>query len=268
MIKILVPTDFSANAENAVNFAIAIANNKGGYIQLYHTYHVPSTTGSFLSVERFITKDAKEAMSKLVKKVESKIEPGVIVDYSIVNDTVVTAICNKAKKDNYDLIVMGTQGESGLKGKIFGSNTAAILNKTQVPLLAIPANADSQKMENIVLAVDDNVISSKEVVGILNYIKNSGDSKLSVFHLEKEAEKEKGIHSSVKQFVDYDTLETTKFENGQNVNEAIDEYTERSKTNLLCMIKRERSLWSVLLNPSATRSEVGHSSIPLLVLHD
>ncbi len=268
MIKILVPTDFSSNAENAVNFAVSIANRNGGYIQLFHSYQVPSSTGSFISVERFIKKDAIEAMSKLVKKIESKVETGVIVDFSIVNDLVVSSICSKANKDKYDLIVMGTQGESGLKGRFFGSNTAAILNKTKLPLLVIPEKADSRKLDKIVFAVDDNAISSKEVVAVLNYIKNQFEANLMVFHLENKVDKEKGIHSSIKQFVDYDVLETTNFETGQNLNAAIDENTKRNNTNLLCMIKRDRSLWSILLNPSATRSEVGHSSIPLLVLHD
>ena len=58
MKNILVPTDFSEHANNALDYAVAIANRFGSHITLFYAYKVYSTTGMLVSVERFM-KDGK-----------------------------------------------------------------------------------------------------------------------------------------------------------------------------------------------------------------
>ncbi|NJK82891.1 MAG: universal stress protein [Saprospiraceae bacterium] len=56
MKKILVPTDFSKNAEIATEYALAMANQFGSQVTLYHAFQVQSATGSFASTQHFLRK--------------------------------------------------------------------------------------------------------------------------------------------------------------------------------------------------------------------
>jgi len=268
MFKILLPTDFSSNAENALDFAIQIANRKGGYIQLYHVYNVPTSTGSFISVEKFIKEDCEKEMSKIIKRIEPLLNPSVIVDYTIISGSVISNVCNKAEKDNYNLIMMGTLGSSGLKGKLFGSNASGIMKKSKVPLIAIPKDAVYQPISKILLAVDDNPISDGEVLKPLKYIKDIFDASLTIFHLLMKPEEEKGIHPSVLNSIEYDSNESTTHSYDKTIHKTIEDYAQGKAANLLCLIKRDRGYWQEFLNPSVTKKELGKSTMPLMILHD
>ena len=268
MFKILVPTDFSANAENALNFAIEIVNRTGGYIQLYHAYTVPSSTGSFISVERYITKDAELELARLVKKIKPRLSSKVILDSKMANGSAIALVCNKAETDDYDLIVMGTQGASGLKGRLFGSNASGIMNRTKVPVLAIPSEVKYQPLDKIVFAVDDNPISDKQVVQMLQRLKKEFSARLFIFHLELPEPVDRGVHHTISNAFKESLFETAKYDSNQNMHKMIDDYAVKNNANLLCMIRRKRGVWHEFLNPSITKSEVGNSSLPLLILHD
>ncbi len=54
-----------------------------------------------------------------------------------------------------DIVVMGTHGASGITELILGSNTASVIEKAPVPVLAIPANAVYTGINNVVYAYDE-----------------------------------------------------------------------------------------------------------------
>ena len=75
MKKILVPTDFSTPAYNALEFAIHLANHFGGHIELIHVYEVIHKTGMLKSVRDFMQRDAEEQLSRVVKLVKAQLFP-------------------------------------------------------------------------------------------------------------------------------------------------------------------------------------------------
>lgn len=268
MLKIAVPTDFSDNALNALDFAIELVNHTGGIIQLYHVYSVPSSTGSFISIEQLITEVAEKEMATLLRNARPKLKENVVIDYTLARGSVVPTICSNAESRNYDLIIMGTMGESGLKSKIFGSNASGIMNRTKLPVLAIPSEATFKPLDKIVVAIDDQPISDKSVMELLNTIQNTFKASLNLFHLEIDPAEDKGIHASVVEAFDQAHAETFKSNGNESIQEKIDDYAEASNADLLCMIRRKRGLWHEFLNPSITKKEVKQSSLPLLILHD
>ena len=73
MKNILVPTDFSDNAANALSFAVAIANRFGSHITLFYAYQVYRPTGALVSVERYIREDADNDMEELLAKTQAQL---------------------------------------------------------------------------------------------------------------------------------------------------------------------------------------------------
>lgn len=265
MKKLLVPTDFSENARNALAYAIEIANLFGSHIHLLHTYKLPRKAGMFISVDRYVLEEIRPDMKLWEDWAEKKLRNGASVSSSIIRDHTVRTIAHTAEEEEIDLIVMGTQGASGLKEVFMGSTTGAVLQQVSIPLLAIPSDFGFQPIRTIVLAVDDLDISSHQVVAPLTRLARSFEARVMVYHLEKELE-DTGVDPSVDIFLD-GVDHSFHFElERKELNRSINGFVEENKADLLCLIRRPRGFIEGFFRTSVTRKKVFSSPVPLLVL--
>lgn len=160
MKKVLVPTDFSEQAGNALKVANRIAHKSGCEVILMT---VIEPTKSFSgsndasqaedSIEQkyiqYLVENAEGRMSKLTNEIEfantnctTRVEIGNI--YKAITDMVL--------KESIDLIIMGTQGSSGLDEILIGSNTEKIVRTSACPVLTVRGNPEDFTGENIVFA--------------------------------------------------------------------------------------------------------------------
>lgn len=268
MKKILVPTDFSKNANNALRYAINIANYFDAAIALVHIYEVRSTTGSFTSIERFMREDAEKELGKLVNETEPKLLRKTSLRARAINGYVVDSLCNIAQTEKMDLIVMGTQGATGLKEIFLGSITEGVMNKTTVPMLAIPNNYSYRPLKNMLFAVDSGIVADADVIKPLTKLAKAYQARVNVFHLETETETEivgvdPGIPYSLKGIKHSFESEALSLD----INLVINNKVEREKMDLICMIRRARGFWENLFHRSVTQKEIFNSPVPLLILH-
>ena len=70
MKKILVPTDFSENAKQALVYAIGVANQFDATIYVVHAYQVSSSTGGLISIERIVEEDREKELISLLREVK------------------------------------------------------------------------------------------------------------------------------------------------------------------------------------------------------
>lgn len=264
--KILVPTDFSPNAQNALEYAIQIANYFGINITLLHTYKMYSSAGMLVSVESFMERDSEEMMAEEKSKFQNKLENGARLKTKVVKGEVISSIKNIAHKESFDFVVMGTQGASGLKEVFLGSVTNALIKRSKTAILAIPTNYKFQDIKNIVLAVDEQALSNQEVLLPLKKIATGFDAEIKVFHHVMNGEididpKISNALGDVNHSFHYDL-------NNKGLNESIHHFVEESNADMLCMIRRKRGFWQNLLHNSATSEEAFHSKIPLLILQE
>lgn len=267
MTKILVPTDFSENSLNALDYAVDLINQLGGYLLLYHVYQVPMSTGSLISIERFIKKDAEKEIEEIYQRVKPQLKKNVEMETRVSRGHAVQLISKIAENPECSLVVVGAQGRSALKDVFLGSIAAGVMKSTTTPVLAIPHGYKFKPLKKIVLAMDDDPISNISVVKMLKDIVKSFIATLNVYHLE-EAEVETGIDSSVGEFLQEMNYSHLKLQKDSNINEAINDYLDKENADMLSMIRRERGFIKNFLHPSLTRREVFSSQIPLLILHD
>lgn len=292
MKNILIPTDFSSNAAKAVEYALPLANRLGARITLLHTYTVPSRTGMFISVEPYIVEDAERSAREITNWLQPRLQNGASVEVQIVRGETASTIAALAEEGEIDLILMGTQGASGLAEVFLGSVTQAVLRRTKKPVLAVPAGLPFEEQpQAFVLAVDDEELDGSgfddfeagdDMGGGLNADDTAGvlrplvdlakvfDASVRVFHLEQK-QGDAGIDpaldrllSAVKHSFHYE-LEATE---NIDIKERIDQFVRESGASLLCMIRRERGFLERLLEGSHTTREVFSSPTPLLILHD
>lgn len=157
MKRILVPTDFSAHADNALKVAAQIAKETKGEIFLLHMIEIPrqmndAITGAtgFPDVILFIEK-TKETLSKLKSQAFLN---GIEVTESVEFEKASTGILKFTNKNKIDLIVMGSHGVSGIEEVLIGSNTEKVVRLSDAPVLVIKKNTTEIKPQNFVFASD------------------------------------------------------------------------------------------------------------------
>ena len=140
---ILVATDFSEDADAAIETAIEMARAFGSRLELFHAYHVdvPAIYGGFggdfsipMDLLDPIREGAQASMAQLVERVAKS---GVEVDGKVSMERPATAILNEAERLPADLVVMGTRGLSGLAHVLLGSTADRVIRLAECPVLTI-----------------------------------------------------------------------------------------------------------------------------------
>lgn len=266
MKKILVPTDFSDNANNALQYAINIGNFFEAEIHLLNIYEVRSTTGSFKSVREYILEDVERDIFNTIQKYKPSISGNTTLVGRGVEGSTVDVICSIATHEHFDLIVMGTQGASGLKEIFLGSKTSGVMKNSEAPLLAIPNDVQYKPIKDIVFPVDTGIVADRKLLRPMLELVDSYHSSVKVLHLETEKTEEQydpgidfllaGINHSYHSIMSADTI-----------NNLVNQFVIEEEADMICMIRRERNFWDNMFHRSVTKKEIFDSPVPLLVLH-
>lgn len=157
MKKILIPTDFSQHAEYALKVAAQIAKKHDGEIILLHMLELPSQSGDAVNSahaipELMFFKNA--AINKLESLMDAPYLEGLKVSEIIQFELAFDGIINLSKKNDVDLIVMGSHGASGFKDMFIGSNAEKVVRHSEVPVLIIKKEIPDFNIKKFVFASD------------------------------------------------------------------------------------------------------------------
>ena len=157
MKKILVPTDFSKQAENALRVAAQLAKKHDSEIYLLHMLEIPLHQVDALSGHS----DLPEAVffMKLAHKhfeevMSSDYLEGVTVHETVKFHQTFEGIVDTCKENKIDLIVMGSHGASGFKEMFIGSNTEKVVRTSDIPVLVIKNEHNTFEVNDFVFASD------------------------------------------------------------------------------------------------------------------
>ncbi|ULT26559.1 universal stress protein [Sphingobacterium sp. E70] len=141
MSRLLIPVDFSENAEVAANYAAQIAQETHDEITLFHSF--TSHINKFANAKHLIDpteEDARGKMEKLVAELLQKY-PSIKISTLFTNGILAESLEKQEIKENYQTVIMGTKGVTGLESVLIGSNTYDVIKESKIPVLAIPKNA-------------------------------------------------------------------------------------------------------------------------------
>ncbi|MTB51627.1 universal stress protein [Lewinella sp. W8] len=268
MQKILVATDNSEAAGNAVDYAVELANQFGSLLTLVSALDEPysSGAGSLVSLKEHMRDEAREVMERVVERIQPKLINGARVEVRTIDGDPDVVLPRIALAKDYELIVMGTKGSSTAKEFFTGSVANATLEKSTVPLLIIPQAAQYVPPKRILLAADDKPIRP-ELVEPLVQLAEAFGSEVIVFH---EANEE-GKSTYDENLENYLMSVPYRFQisiGDGSVAAGIGRAMESQKANLLTMVFRNHGFFAKLLNRSTVSDFVFTSDAPLLVLPD
>ena len=147
--RILVPTDFSRNAEEALRFAVPLARQLGGKITLLHSidWQVNPQMRSAPGVIDTINKVAKDAAEHRLESLARTKVPQELLEKTIVEfGPAQVGIPEAARELKIDLIVISTRGHTGLQRILLGSTTARVVRHASCPVLTVRPVAGATKI--------------------------------------------------------------------------------------------------------------------------
>ena len=157
MKKILVPTDFSEQAENALKVAAQLAKKHNCEIHLLHILEIPLHRVDALSSYNNLP-EAIYFMKLAHKQFEALKAKGYLKNLTIHEHVefheIFKGVFHVCKKQNIDLVVMGSNGANGLKEILIGSNTEKIVRTSETPVLVVKNEHEIFKTKNLVFASD------------------------------------------------------------------------------------------------------------------
>lgn len=276
MKTIVVATDFSATATNAVQYAAALATAVGARLVLFHHFDYPMPATDFQEAYPVIFVDDIEASFE--RRLES-MKTELALTYALEIECVVRALTLSADLEEMyqewsaDLIVMGMQGHNPVINALVGNATAAAIRRGNLPLLVVPQGVVFNPVQKILLPWDDQTSPSPDTLQPLLDLAVAFDAYIEVltlFDLEKTpALVPNGELSPTKAQLDALLARSRHgyaYENESTVDKGILYEAARSAADLVAMIPHHHSFWSALLNQSDTQRVAATITLPLLVL--
>ena len=278
MKRILVPTDFSETSEKAFRFAFGLARRTNGTVVLYHAYNPEErawagtdTTRRQYNIQSEL--NILKRMQRLSKKVTE--DSAVVTVSKIVGRSPLIDNILGFAEDNYiDLIVMGTQGRSGLKKKIIGSVAERIVKQSSVPVLLVPEKYEGEEPKHFVFASDYHP-AEKEALVLADAMANWYNGDISVLHVlsvyngHSENQRKRNEFDAYSFFMQrqfpssrmkFHSLETTALVEG------LEALNEQVPYDVMVMVRRKKDSLERLFKKSFTQQMAYMTKKPLLIV--
>ncbi len=279
MKKILIPTDFSENAGDALDYALNFIGNSKAELHIVNVVNNTTVNGDMVVVSDdpfgVRLEQAQNSMELLEKfgnkyfkdndKNNVKISTKVIYG-SITEDLKTEALLFKA-----DLIIMGTQGVNhGALDRFFGSVSTRIVNDSPCPVLLIPRGYKFKPIDDVLFTTTLNHSEPFELYKAMELIKPN-EAVLRCLHVTKT--KGADDFDETEKFSKYlmehtPALQTIFYkEVGENIEDIIKDYSETYDVEIIIMCKSKKGFLDNLLGRSHTKSMIHLSKMPLLVMN-
>lgn len=271
MQTILIPTDFSAQAQNAANHAAELARIFEAKLLLFHAYMLPTPVSEVPYVMVTVDELQKENEQMIKKEAESLNQKfGLEVEWLVRIGIPSDEIKILTEERQIDLVVMGMKGVGGLD-KLIGSTTVNLIRKIKTPVMVIPQDAVFKAINHITFASDLHFEINVQSFGPLAEIAKKFNSNVHIVHVNKDnsmnMEEELEWRKHAENYlhgIQYEFITVSD----SNVKHGIVEYMETHDTDLLVMLAHRHGFIERLFNRSQTAAMAYETKVPMLALHD
>lgn len=272
--KILVPVDFSPLANHAIETAVAICKRQLATVTLLYVVEntfllfPPEAHGvSPTPLLPKLIKDANENLGNLAKSLRLKHD--IVVNHVVQSGNPADEICRWAHHKDFDLIVMGTHGASGLREFFIGSNAYRVVKNAPCPVLTMPGHNQWLDFKKILFPVRivPNALDKYEVIRPI--IRKNGSSLLVAGVVKKNdqvgfAEMKTLVDSVRKQIEEDDVICGSQVHYVDNVSQQVLDIAEVEKPDLIVITATlDHSVRDFFIGPY-TQDIVNHAKFPVL----
>jgi len=273
MKNILVPVDFSKPAENALQVAVQLAKKNKAKVTVLHVIELAE---SLFGTEQFNVNDEQILffMKIAKKKFDKFLQKDFLKDIEV-NDVVDVGptsyvISENVKKQNADMIVMGSTGASGLQEVLIGSNTEKIVRRAEVPVLVVKKEMKDFSIKNVIFASNFEM----ESVGAFKKAKDFADSfkaKMELLYVNLPGNQfysTEEIREQMRTFLNKVSVPFNRdniiIHNDYSIELGVLNAAKDAKADLIAMPTHGRRGLSHFFNGSIGEDVVNHSTLPVI----
>ena len=275
--RILLPTDFSKNAQNAINYAINLYKEDVCDFYILNTYNIESYTMELTAIRDL--EDSKQksiaGLSSILKKLSGTNASQKHQFHMISEASSLVEMMKKiiAKRD-IDIVVMGTKGATNSSPKIFGSQTVLAMEQIRnCPVLAIPAVAVFKQIKEIVFPTGYRIHYKRSEFQYLVDIAKISKATIHILHvLDKDKHLDEDQLNNQTLLKDYFEELEYSFHTLHNmeIHAGLNSFIEIHNIDMVAFINKKHNFFSSIFSRrQPMMKELGyHSTIPVLALHD
>lgn len=280
MQKIVLPTDFSDNAWNAIFTAIKLYADVKCNFYILHAYE-PRMLNMLDQKSQQRLGILYDSMGQYSKQELDKILGYLNKNYNNPNhnfeiisksETLEEAVKGVLSTEDMDLIVMGTQGATGSKEIFMGSNTVKILKKIKdCPVLVVPSDYNFQKLKTLAFPTDFSRTYKKFELTPLTELAALWKAEVQILYVADEfilndsQELNRKILGERLAGLNY-SFQNVKFEG--NVSNSIEKYLAENKVDFMAMVRYHHGFWEKVIGEPVVKKIAFHSKVPVLMLSE
>lgn len=277
MKKILLPTDFSENSINAIQYASQLFKDIPCKFYLLNVFKIPylaneelmdQNVAQLAALEEEMYETSKKEMEQLIEQFpkNKKHNFETISDYNLFN----LAVHQVVDEKDIELIIMGTKGATGAKEIFMGSNTGDVIMRSSCNVIAVPENHTYKPPKEIVFPTDFQIDYDFEDLEPLISLAEMNESIIRIIHFSEKADLDETQEHNKRKLSSflvnikhkYYTLSSSEFEEGLNC------FTQsRGNIDMIAIIGRHYGFFQRLFFKPKVRALSFHSTIPLFVIH-
>lgn len=274
MKKILVPTDFSQDAANALDFAIQFNEVVKGEIVLMHVLELPASTVNYgaditaATAEVVYRRELIDGISRDLHQLADKVraagqQAAIRTEYG----SPYKSIGVEVEEERADWVIMGSRGASGLKEVFLGSNAERVIRHSTCPVITVQEPTDLTAIKNMVFASDLRSEGDAVVAKAKEFQKLFGLNMHVVrvktpynFLTDEAAKKELDAFASRNNLEDY----TNNVEEAEFADEGIVRFAEKINAGMIVMGTHGRTGIAHWLGGSQAEDVANHAKMPVL----
>jgi len=288
--NILIPVDFSEYSRYACEVGFNYAHDIGAQIDILHAFYtfqlpispIPLDFGEhspIINEEEFvqIQKREQEDLDKFAAFIKEKISAGQWPDVPyrcfLRNGLPEEEIISYGNETKPEMIIMGTRGKSRKDADLIGSVTAEVIEKVDVPLLAIPENTPFRNLSQVKKVAFGTSFEEKDLSAFDNLFKllKTYPVEYYLFHLTSQSNvwneiKLAGIKDYfLKQYpalpIHYQII------NSEDLESNIEKFVREEAIDIISLVTYKRNIFARFFNPGIARKMLFHTDTPLLALY-
>ena len=277
MKHILLPTDFSENAWNAISYAIQLFKNDtctfhilNIYEQIiYRSEYVTGTSPQQIVMDK-LQKESLGRLEEINHKIQTTFGQNIkhtFKTYSKV-DKLLPCIKLFVLKNNINLVIMGTKGSTGATEVLFGSNTVHVFKEVKCPVIAIPSGYTYAKPRNILIPNDLEVdFNSLQMKSLQNILKNNNAILNTLFVSNKmDLTQEQTWSKSLLESLFKASNFRFQIVNYNSINEAIKGFQNKTDIEMLAMVNNKHNFLENLFFKNKIDQIGSHLKVPFMVI--
>lgn len=277
--KLLIPTDFSQNAWDAIKYATDLFQKEPCDIYLLNVYDYADYASDNIMVPQFddnlfenLKGNSEKGLEKILHQLSFRDQSNEhkFITLSQQNN-LIDAMAEIVEMKDIDLIVMGTKGDTDALNKTFGSHTVMAMEKVRsCPVLAIPMDTIYTPIEEIVFPTNFKCHYKKRELEYLVYLAKLSKSAIRIVYISKDdvLNEEQLIYKELLE----ECLDGLEFSfhaiESNHINEAVDVFVQSRNSGMIAFINKKHTLFSNLFAKPMVKELGMHSRVPVLAMHD